>query len=235
MFTKVWKSFVTVVCLLVVASFTHQMIEVHRMNQNVLPSIEEQLQSVVTLTTGMENYCSGWVLKGEHKVVTAAHCLPNDDPTASVLVDFGDGKPHVFHAEKVGDKFWTRGPDLMVLTTNDTSIKWPTGFEVCKFKAFYGERLRLLGAPLGIANSATTGMVSNPLTALKEDIGVAPWNKLIEFDGQLIPGNSGGPAVDIEENCVMGSAEAIRNVAPESGVPFGVNFLTPISELTDLV
>lgn len=197
---------------------------------------DSMFKNVVEVTTDHE-YCSGWVLKGEKEVVTAAHCAP-DDITAPLNVNFKDGKKHTFHIKKIGDEAMVTGPDLMVLYTNDTTIDWPTGFAPCTFKPFYGENLALLGGPLGFGYSVTTGKVSKPavdLTDLMTMVDVPNFAKdLIEYDGALWPGNSGGPAVDVANDCVMGSGELTRNASPDAGFPDGVHFLEPLSELGNL-
>src|SRR5712664_595330 len=75
--------------------------------------LKEQMSSVVSVYS--DGYCSGWVLKGSHQVVTAAHCAP-EDVTTPVGVDFGDGVKHKFHVQYIGDTSYKKGPDLMTLT-----------------------------------------------------------------------------------------------------------------------
>lgn len=174
---------------------------------------------------GMHIYCSGWVLGGTHTIVTAAHCGgPNP------MVDFGNGTYHPFKVDKLGDENWITGPDLMTLTTEDTSIIWPKGLPVCPFKPFYGEPLVLFGAPLGIKNSMTFGLVGNPS---QQDFHVD--RSFIQMDAKLLEGNSGGAAVDVDNGCVMGVAEVIHLADPEGGSEYGIGFLTPASQLQEIL
>lgn len=200
------------------------------------PTLQQQLESTVSIyTMDGSAYCSGWVKKGEHVVVTAAHCAEGD-PIAKLLIDFGDGKMHPFHVQKFGDYDFRTGPDLMTLTTNDTTVPWPAGLAVCKFKPYYGERLNLLGGPLSYEKTISFGFVSNPSRNLVDhfpSLGKYA-SDLIQYDGQLLPGNSGGPLVDSEFGCVMGSAELIAPAVPSFPYPYGLNFMTPISDLEAL-
>lgn len=196
------------------------------------PTIEQSMKNVVSIMTAEGEYCSGWILKGSKTVVTAAHCIP-ENRTEPLGVDFGDGVIHLFHAEKVGDMEFNQGPDLATLTTSDATVKWPVGMAVCSFKPYYSEQLDLMGGPLGFSQSVTIGRVSNPDRNM-DDIVMGPFGHFIQYDGALLPGNSGGPAIDSETGCVMGVADFIYVAARDTDVPFGVNYLTPATELSAL-
>lgn len=231
MFTKIGSALGAIAFALLAAIGTHQYVEVH--NYVPPPSLEQTFKNVVAITTSSD-YCSGWVLKGSHQVVTAAHCAP-EDQTAIMNVDFGDGKLHPFHIQHIGDMMAVTGPDLMTLTTNDTTVPWPAGLAVCTFKPYYGEALTMFGGPLGFSWSASFGNVSNPTVDLTDLMTLNNVPKFatnyIQYDGAMWPGNSGGAAVDDQFGCVMGSSDLIRTAAPESGFPDGVKFLVPATDL----
>lgn len=183
------------------------------------PMISTILKSNVRIATS-DSGCSGWVLKGSHKVITAAHCFGDD-----LTVDFGDGKLHPATVEKKGSP---DGIDLMVLDVPDEpQTGWPEGLATCTFPPFYGENLTMFGQPLGVPNSVSWGKVSLPDFSFNK-------RHLIEYDGRNLPGNSGGAVVDTEENCVMGVAELILVADPDDNVPYGMSFLTPVSLLEKL-
>ena len=139
---------------------------------------------------------------------------------------------HPFHIRKKGDQKFDTGPDLMTLTTNDRTINWPGGFDVCPFSATYGEELAVMGGPLGRSKSVSFGRVGNPVVSLEDITGPKKFARgFVLFDGQVLPGNSGGPAVDVLYQCVIGSAELVQPAEPMAGVPYGLSFLTPISDL----
>jgi serine protease Do len=236
MFTKIGAFLGTLAFAIMMVAGLHAAYEVHNYVPKqvvVAPTLQDELKSTVAIT--MEGgYCSGWVLKGSHTVVTAAHCGEGGDPTQLFAVDFGDGKLHPFHEEKIGDSGFKSGPDLMTLTTSDTTVPWPAGMAVCTFKPYYGEYINLIGGPLGYSQSTTFGRVSNPDRNLDDDV-MGPFGHFIQYDGALEPGNSGGPAIDAKTGCVMGVGEMSHvNANNESGVPFIVSFLTPASELGDV-
>jgi hypothetical protein len=193
------------------------------------PTIEHQMKNVVAITTS-DNYCSGWVLKGTHQVVTAAHCAP-DDVTSVLNVDFGDGVKHPFHIQHLGDSNLQDGPDLMTLTTSDTTIHWPAGEAVCTFKPYYGESLTMFGGPMGLSWTASFGQVTNPTPDFTQPEGnglhidkyMHHW---FQYQGTMQEGNSGGMVTDDQYGCVMGIAETslMQNVSR-------VDFLTPASDL----
>ena len=200
------------------------------------PILDQYVNNTVSVTSD-GGYCSGWVKKETHEVVTAAHCADGLDNTAVFNVDFGDGTQHPFHIRRKGDEQLVQAPDLMTLYTNDVTIKWPVGFEVCQFQPYYGEDLVLIGGPLEISKSLEFGKVANPDVNVTESL--TPDAKygmhLIEFNGEMWPGNSGGPAVDLKEGCVMGSGELAKLVSDGmTYYPMGVNFLTPMGDLNKM-
>jgi S1-C subfamily serine protease len=191
--------------------------------------LKEYLANVVDVLPG-GGYCSGWVKKATHEIVTAAHCAEGLADTAVININFGDGLPHPFHIKRRGDAALANAPDLLTLYTNDRTINWPVGFEVCKFAPYYGEELILMGGPLAFSKSLEYGRVGNPDVDVSEVLSGAKYSKhMIEWNGIMWPGNSGGPAVDIKHGCVIGSGELAKLVDSYSSV--GVNFFTPMSDL----
>ena len=172
-----------------------------------------------------EGKCSGWVLKGSHNVITAAHCQED-----KMTVFMADGKEYPAHPTKVGDSSGDPGkPDIMVLAVDAPTSAWPEGLAICPFPAYYGENLTLFGQPLGVSESMSWGKVAKPSHKFNEDGG-----SYIEYDGRQLPGNSGGAAVDVGENCVMGMSELTFLARPGSDTPYGMQFLTPAARLDEL-
>lgn len=200
------------------------------------PTLEQQLSNVVAIQTIGGDYCSGFVKAGTHEIVTAAHCLGGIDPVVPVAVLFEGSKDiRIFHVQKRGDENLREGPDLMTLTTDtDTQaqIKWPAGLAVCTFKPYYGEQLNLIGGPLAFSSTISFGKVSNPDRNM-DDSTRSTFGHFIQYDGALMPGNSGGPAIDATQGCVMGVAEMLY-AKPVAGQVYDLAFLTPITELEHL-
>jgi S1-C subfamily serine protease len=233
MFTKLGSFLGSVAFVMLMAVGFHVYSEEAPPPPPSVPTLVQQLDNVVALQTLSGDYCSGWILKGTHTIVTAAHCVEKGDPTQPVeVLIHGDPQIHVFHIEKIGDDTLQQAPDLMTLTTNDTTIKWPAGLSVCTFKPYYGEALNLIGGPLAFTDTITTGKVSNPSRDMDDNVH-SPFGKFIQYDGSLMPGNSGGPAIDAQTGCVMGVAEMLF-MKQEGVAIFMIPLLTPITDLANL-
>jgi serine protease Do len=187
-------------------------------------SVSGLLDSTVYLVNQQGTYCSGFITP-DHKVITAAHCISKADEL--VTVKFHDGSKHAFHVQKLGDA--TKGPDIAELMSAETFVN--KGIPLCTFAPYYTEELILLGAPLGEEDTASIEHVSKPKSNQGEE------KDMIQFEPSLLPGNSGGPAVDTKEGCVIGTATETRVEAPQLaqfGLSFGLNYLTPISQLASV-
>lgn len=234
MFTKIGSALGALAFAIIAALGVHAYAE----SPNVVtsPTLEQQLGNVVAIQTLGGDYCSGWILKGTHTIVTAAHCVEAQDVVQPVAVLFeGDETIRIFHVQKRGDSELLQGPDLMTLTTDtqtQAAIKWPTGLSVCTFKPYYGEALNLIGGPLAFTSTISFGKVSNPDRNM-DDATRSTFGHFIQLDGALMPGNSGGPAIDSTQGCVMGVAEMLMATEVNNQV-FDLAFLTPITELEKL-
>jgi S1-C subfamily serine protease len=185
-------------------------------------SVNTMLDSTVYLVNQEGTYCSGFITP-DHKVITAAHCISN--PKELVTVKFHDDSKHVFHVQKLGSA--DKGPDLAQLMSAETFVN--KGIPLCTFDPYYKESLTMIGAPLGEEDTVSIEHVSNPHTKVGEED-----YSMIRFEGNLLPGNSGGPAIDDKEGCVIGTADETQVEVPQLaayGLSYGLNYLTPISQL----
>jgi len=79
-----------------------------------------------------------------------------------------------------------------------------------------GQEIIVVGAPEGLTDTVTTGVVSNPSQILPDDTG--PW---VQFDAAINPGNSGGP--------VINAAQEVVGIATRKGTETeGLGFAVPI-------
>ena len=85
-----------------------------------------------------------------------------------------------------------------------------------------GQPIIAVGAPLGLTDVVTTGVVSSPSQELPD--GSGPW---IQFDAAVNPGNSGGPVINSDQE-VVGIATRKGNDAEALG------FAVPIEIACDL-
>jgi S1-C subfamily serine protease len=190
-----------------------------------VPSVAEMQQSVVDIRGSKDGedvlICSGYIRKKDHSIVTAAHCL-DDGVAYRALIN---GKYVNVSVLKKGDQKWLTGPDLALLVGDVPATV--AGLEECSSKAQLGNPLVEMGSPLGVKGGAAFGHLSNTGIDISEYFGEAPYSKhFLGFDGQQFKGNSGGPVVDYVNGCVVGIAEAVLG-----GESYGINLLTPISDL----
>lgn len=196
----------------------HQKMEVDYFNAHRPPTVEQLLDNTVTIQT-VDSVCSGFLSADDGKIHTAAHCFQFLPMSQDAIIHFKDGHDELWMTDQVFSE--TMDPKLPV---RDHATLVPKkvrvnngGLHKCSFKPYYGERIYVIGAPLGIMNSVAVGAVGRP------DV-----DGLIEIDARLMPGNSGGPVIDIDHGCVIGTGELVHMAAPDAGVPYGVNFASPV-------
>jgi S1-C subfamily serine protease len=112
--------------------------------------------------------------------------------------------------DEEGDVAWLR---------TDTSFR---GLRAGTGEVRSGQPIIAVGAPLGLTDVVTTGVVSSPSQELPD--GSGPW---IQFDAAVNPGNSGGPVVNSDQQ-VVGIATRKGNDAEALG------FAVPISIACEL-
>ena len=151
---------------------------------------------------------SGTVISAEGHIATNAHVT---DKGRSFRVVFGDGRER--EAVLVGQD---TASDLAVLKV----LGVPTPMPFARFAESddlrTGETVLAMGAPWGLSNSLSAGVVNNPrrlLVSLFEDEADyedsldadAPTGRYyawIQHDASIAPGNSGGPLVDLQGRIV---------------------------------
>jgi putative serine protease PepD len=112
-----------------------------------------------------------------------------------------DNKRYNAKIVKVGDS----GKDLALLHTAE---KFPR-LQPAKATAAPGQPIVVIGAPLGLEDTVTTGVVS----ALRKNID----GPTLQFDASINPGNSGGPVIDAQKQ-VVGIATAKASAAEGIGI-----------------
>jgi putative serine protease PepD len=195
----------------------------------------EVLPSVVTIAvvasdgtggsgTGSVFRAGGYILTNEH-VVTAAVA-----GGAEVTVHYSDGTES--GATVAGADFAT---DLAVLKADDGAEDRPVLPFDDSDGVLVGQPVVALGAPLGLSNTVTAGIVSalGRYVALAADSGrTAHLLDAIQTDASINPGNSGGPLVDCA-GAQVGVNSAIRTAPDAEGVQgggsVGLGFAIPMS------
>ncbi|MEM9267304.1 MAG: trypsin-like peptidase domain-containing protein [Cyanobacteria bacterium P01_F01_bin.13] len=184
---------------------------------------EQTVESVVTIFPLDENYGltgilgSGFVVRSDGLIVTNAHVVR--ESITAVMVVFSDGSTRV--AEVIG--YDRQGRDLAALQlVGDYNL--PTLTLAAQGIPKIGETVYAIGAPRGIANTMTSGIVGN----------VAVDQKEILHNAAINGGNSGGPLLNAQGH-VIGmnswifqasvetvSGEVIGDVNGYSGMSFAI-------------
>jgi putative serine protease PepD len=166
----------------------------------------------------------GYILTNEHVISRAV------DGGAQVSVHYSDGTTSP--ASVVGADFST---DLAVVKADDGARDRPLLAAGDSDDLRVGQPVVALGAPLGLSNTVTAGIVSalGRYVPIPADSGeVAHLLDAVQTDAAINPGNSGGPLVDCEGRQV-GVNSAISTVPNAEGVggggSVGLGFAIPMS------
>ena len=162
---------------------------------------------------------SGFIVDASGLIVTNRHVV---DGAYALFVTLSTGE-HV-PAKLVGK----------ALTFDIALLKIDVGrpLPVAKFgdsmKLRIGDRVVAIGNPLGFASSVSAGVVS----AFHRQVGLSPYDDLIQTDATINQGNSGGPLFNMAGE-VVGVNQAIytRN----KGGSIGIGFSIPINDVKFLV
>lgn len=186
---------------------------------------------------------SGVFLTDDGYILTNAHVVTLDGSTASVKIEVKTSDGHIYSGKVIGTDPIN---DLAVIKVSAPITFKPVTFADSNL-INVGDRVLAIGAPLGLANTVTEGIVS----ALNRTIAVAssavPENsesgsgglqlfsgtgasvnlRVIQTDAAINPGNSGGALVD-ETGKLIGINVAIASAgsASQSG-NIGVGFAIP--------
>jgi putative serine protease PepD len=175
---------------------------------------------------------SGVVLDSEGRILTNNHVVAD---ATTVQVTLSDGR--VYEADIVGTDPAT---DLAVVQLSDP----PSDLQAAKFAdssdVVVGEPVMALGNPLGLANTATTGIVSaldRPVTASAEDGSDQVVTNAIQIDAAVNPGNSGGPLFNASGE-VIGITSSIATLSggmqSGSSGSIGLGFAIPSNLATQI-
>jgi S1-C subfamily serine protease len=170
-------------------------------------SVSQLIESVEPSIVQIETDCgmgSGFVLDDTGLIVTCNHCIENA-LSADVVFANGRRKP-VLGTAKIA-----RECDLaiLVIEPSDSLVPLPLANKLPK----KGEPIVALGSPAGLSFSQCEGSISGlrtvgELNKLRGDIRAArspslsPKTSLVQINAPTMPGNSGGPVVDLSGNVI---------------------------------
>ncbi|GAA2217332.1 hypothetical protein GCM10010413_00930 [Promicromonospora sukumoe] len=177
----------------------------------VTSAVEQSVVSIQVQTQAGGAEGSGVVLDTQGRVLTNNHVVAG---AQTVQVTLSDGS--VYEAKIVGTDPTT---DLAVVQLNDPPSDLKPATFADSDNVVVGEPVMALGNPLGLANTATTGIVSalnRPVVASAENGSDQVVTNAIQIDAAVNPGNSGGPLFNASGE-VIGITSSIATLSSGGG------------------
>ncbi|MFJ2783607.1 MULTISPECIES: S1C family serine protease [unclassified Streptomyces] len=197
----------------------------------------QALPSVVTIQAksggaqGEGGTGTGFVYDQEGHIVTNNHVVASAAEGGTLSVTFPDGKR--YDAEVVGR---AQGYDVAVLKLTNA----PKGLKPLPLgdsdKVAVGDSTIAIGAPFGLSNTVTTGIISaknRPVASGDGNGGGNSYMSALQTDASINPGNSGGPLLD-GSGAVIGINSAIQSTGSGFGQSqagsIGLGFAIPVNQ-----
>jgi S1-C subfamily serine protease len=185
-------------------------------NGNQIPSQSERLGS-------------GFVYDKQGHIITNSHVV---EGVKTVDVTFVDG--NTYTAKVVG---LDRDNDIAVLQiTDDFSsenvIPLPIGNST---NLQVGQQIIAIGNPYGLADTMTTGIISQTGRLLSDPNNQYSIPNTIQIDAPINPGNSGGPLMDMQGQVVGINTAIFSDNGAFSGIGFAIPSNTIVKEVPELI
>ncbi|MEV5151621.1 trypsin-like peptidase domain-containing protein [Streptomyces werraensis] len=194
------------------------------------------LPSTVTIeaasSSGEGGTGTGFVFDKQGHIVTNNHVVADAVDGGNLSATFPDGKK--YEAEVVGN---AQGYDVAVIKLkNAPSDLKPLALGNSDDVAV-GDSTIAIGAPFGLSNTVTTGIISaknRPVASSDGSGSKASYMSALQTDASINPGNSGGPLLDAQGN-VIGINSAIQSTSNggfgtgQAG-SIGLGFAIPINQ-----
>ncbi|WP_369778302.1 S1C family serine protease [Streptomyces sp. R33] len=194
------------------------------------------LPSVVTIEAsagdGEGGTGTGFVYDQQGHILTNNHVVASAANGGKLSATFSDGKK--YEAEVVGR---AQGYDVAVLKLKNP----PAGLKPLPLgdsdKVAVGDSTIAIGAPFGLSNTVTTGIVSaknRPVASGDGSGSKSSYMSALQTDASINPGNSGGPLLD-GRGAVIGINSAIQSAGNggfgggQAG-SIGLGFAIPINQ-----
>ncbi|MFE9722025.1 S1C family serine protease [Streptomyces sp. NPDC005794] len=194
------------------------------------------LPSVVTIDAqsgdGEGGTGTGFVYDKEGHILTNNHVVASAADSGQLTATFSDGKK--YDAEVVGR---AQGYDVAVLKLNSP----PEGLTPLALgdsdKVAVGDSTIAIGAPFGLSNTVTTGIISakdRPVASGDGSSNKNSYMSALQTDASINPGNSGGPLLDAG-GAVIGINSAIQStsgggVGQSQAGSIGLGFAIPVNQ-----
>ncbi|MEE1812276.1 S1C family serine protease [Streptomyces sp. BE133] len=197
------------------------------------------LPSVVTIDAqggdGEGGTGTGFVYDREGHILTNNHVVASAADSGQLTATFSNGKK--YDAEVVGR---AQGYDVAVLKLKNP----PAGLTPLSLgnsdQVAVGDSTIAIGAPFGLSNTVTTGIISaknRPVASGDGSGGSNSYMSALQTDASINPGNSGGPLLDAR-GAVIGINSAIQSTGSSVGQTqagsIGLGFAIPINQAANV-
>lgn len=192
--------------------------------------LNEVLASVFTVavrSSGAQGSGSGVAIDNSH-IITNSHVVNLEGATSPATVEVQNAVGDTFEATVVGSDAIADVAVLKVKNASLTPLKWSSAAPTV------GQGVIALGAPLGLSNTVTAGIVSTldrpvVLTASQNSEEDASDNSTyinaIQTDAAINSGNSGGPLITAD-GALIGLNVAIASTSDSAG-SIGIGYAIP--------
>src|SRR5215218_3494843 len=153
--------------------------------------IDPSLVTINVQSGGNGGLGSGVVIDNEGHILTNAHVVDGASDGGTITVTFGDGR--TVPATVVGS---SETNDLAVIKVDGQQNLTPAVFAKSD-SLQVGQAVVAAGAPLGLSESVTSGIVSNTARPVRSGSNNDAVYLAVQTDAAINPGNSGGPLVDL--------------------------------------
>ncbi|EFL33301.1 periplasmic serine peptidase DegS [Streptomyces viridochromogenes DSM 40736] len=198
--------------------------------------VAKALPSTVTIeaesTSGEGGTGTGFVFDKQGHIVTNNHVVAEAVDGGKLTATFPNGKK--YDAEVVGH---AQGYDVAVVKLKNAPGDLKPLTLGNSDKVAVGDSTIAIGAPFGLSDTVTTGIISaknRPVASSDGSGSQASYMSALQTDASINPGNSGGPLLDAQGN-VIGINSAIQSTGNggfgtgQSG-SIGLGFAIPINQ-----
>lgn len=209
-------------------------------NGSVASVAARALPSTVTIeaesTNGQGGTGTGFVFDKQGHIITNNHVVADAVDGGKLTATFPDGKK--YDAEIIGH---AQGYDVAVIKLKNAPSDLKPLALGDSDKISVGDSSIAIGAPFGLSNTVTSGIISaknRPVASSDGSSGSkSSYMSALQTDASINPGNSGGPLLDAE-GAVIGINSAIQSSGSGSGLggaggqsgSIGLGFAIPINQ-----
>jgi putative serine protease PepD len=186
--------------------------------------IEPSLVTIAVQSGGSGGIGSGVVLDKDGHILTNEHVIAGAAQGATITVTFHNGSTAT--AKVVGT---SESNDLAVIKVDGVNDLNPATFAKSS-ELTVGQTVVAAGAPLGLSESVTSGIVSNTARPVRSGDNNDAVYLAVQTDAAINPGNSGGPLVNLNGDVVgINSSIASTSSGADGGQPgnIGIGFAVP--------